>query len=353
MSAVSNDFPPLTTENVESFIKNMMNALVLSTKTSNSIPSGSDFEYFSNFGEFRLGMGELSSTVADHIQQICQAVQHSSDDVSAPPEDLSDAALYDLVVDMIDSLLESADSMMEKSLGGGDNLSSSVRDTLISDQGRIFSETKDMPKPQLKFLEDIDNSRRRPFRPHVPDKPHAVVPLDMNEQPVERDSEEDLSVIGPSTYFPHPYTREIQGVPSRAQYQSQIADAGFVGPELPSAGQPFELVETLEALERMAEELDGVKEVGVDLEHHHHRTYQGLTCLMQVIKVFILHAIIPCRFGVLAGLYYDDLVCDFEMIHSFLSLFSCHVVTRTTLLTFLPSANTCTSFCLSSQIQMW
>jgi hypothetical protein len=282
MSKSNNDTPALTTENVEGFIRKMMTALVKSTKSSNSIPAGSDYEYFSNFGEFRLGMGDLSSNLAEQIQQICQVVQ-PSDDSSTLPIDLADAALYDLVVDMIDILLESADSKMDQMAGGGERLASSIRDTLKTDQDRIFVEKcKDMVKPQLKFLEEIDNSRRRPFRPRLRTKSHSIVPLDISEQPVERDPDEDLSAVGPSTYFPHPYSREILGVCSRSQYQSQIADAAFVGPELPSAGQPFELVQSLDALQRMAEELDGVKEVAVDLEHHHFRSFLGLTCLMQV-----------------------------------------------------------------------
>lgn len=285
MSKPDNTGDVLTTENVESFIRDMMTALVHSTKSSNSIPAGTDYEYYSNFGEFRLGMGDLSSNLAGQIQQICQVVQRSSDDTSTPPMDLADAALYDLVVDMIDVLLESADLKMAQITGGGNQLTSSVRDTLRADQDRIFADKcKNMVKPQQKFLEEIDNSRDLPFRPRLRTKPHSIVPLDISDQPVERDQagDEDLSAVGPGTFYPHPYTREIQGVCSRSQYPSQIADAGFVSPELPSAAQPFELVQTLDALQRMAEELDGVKEVAVDLEHHHWRTFQGLTCLMQV-----------------------------------------------------------------------
>jgi exosome complex exonuclease RRP6 len=285
MSTSSDETPVLTTENVEGFIRDMMTALVHSTKSSNSIPAGSDYEYYSNFGEFRLGMGDLSSHLSSQIQQLCQVVQRSSEDSSAPPIDLADAALYDLVVDMIDVLLESADSKMNQMSGGGDNdkLASSIRDTLKTDQDRIFADnSKDMVKPQLKFLEDIDNSRRRPFRPRLRMKCHSIVPLDISEQRRERDPDDDLTAVGPSTFFPHPYSREILNVCNRSQYQSQVADAGFVSPELPSAGQPFELVQSLAGLQRMAEELDGVKEVGVDLEHHHWRSFLGLTCLMQV-----------------------------------------------------------------------
>lgn len=283
-SRIGEETNVLTTENVEDFIKSMMTSLVLSTKSSHSIPAGGDYEYFSNFEQFRQGTGALSSELMDQIQQICQLVQKSTKgDFTALPVDLSDAALYDLVVDMIDMLLESADHKIDRMTGKEDELGAFVRATAKLDQDKLFSEQcKDMVKPQEKFLEEIDNFRRRPFRPRLFDKPHSIVPLDISEQPVERDPDDDVSAVGPTTFFPHPYTREIRGLCSRSQYQSQIAEAGFVSPELPSAGQPFELVESLEALQRMAEELDGVKEIAVDLEHHHVRSFLGLTCLLQV-----------------------------------------------------------------------
>jgi hypothetical protein len=282
----------LTTENVESFIRSMMTALVHSTKTSHSVPSGSDYEYFANFEEFRQGMGGLSSELVEQIQQICQVVGSGSGsgsgiaDTVAPPPDLADAALYDQVVDMIDVLLESADQKMDQMAGGGSKVTSSIRNSLSVDQENIFSSenSKVLEKPQLKFYDEINNMRRQPFRPRLSDKVHSVAPLDVSALAVERDQDDDLTVVGPNTYYPHPYTREILAVCSRSQYQSQIAEAAFVSPELPSAGQPFELVQSLEALQRMADELDGVKEVAVDLEHHHVRTYLGLTCLMQVRK---------------------------------------------------------------------
>ena len=273
----------LTTENVERFIKGLMTSLVQSTKSSNSIPNGSEYEYFSNFEEFRRGMGDLSVDLLEQIQKICHVVQRSSEEAVAPHVDLEDAALYDLVVDMIDILLESAESKMNQVSGETKELASSIKDSLKTDKDNIFAnKSKDIAKPQLQFFDDIDNSRRRPFYPRLKTKPHSIVPLDISEVPAQDDPDDDLSVVKPSTYFPHPYSQEILCVSKRSQYQNQIADAALVVPNMPSLGQPFELVESVEALERMTEELDGVKEVAVDLEHHHWRSFLGLTCLMQV-----------------------------------------------------------------------
>lgn len=45
---------------------------------------------------------------------------------------------------------------------------------------------------------------------------------------------------------------------------------------------PFTFVETEAALDAMVRHLVTAKEVAVDLEHHHYRSFQGFTCLMQL-----------------------------------------------------------------------
>jgi exosome complex exonuclease RRP6 len=41
-------------------------------------------------------------------------------------------------------------------------------------------------------------------------------------------------------------------------------------------------VDTEEQLQELVEKLDNVTEFAIDLEHHGLRSYQGITCLMQV-----------------------------------------------------------------------
>ncbi|DBB05628.1 TPA: hypothetical protein ACH3X1_012245 [Trebouxia sp. C0004] len=45
---------------------------------------------------------------------------------------------------------------------------------------------------------------------------------------------------------------------------------------------PLTLVETTQALQSMVQHLGTAKEVAVDLEHHHYRSFHGFTCLMQL-----------------------------------------------------------------------
>ena len=45
---------------------------------------------------------------------------------------------------------------------------------------------------------------------------------------------------------------------------------------------PLNFVDTEEQLKEMASKLNGATEIAVDLEHHSFRTFQGMTCLMQL-----------------------------------------------------------------------
>ena len=45
---------------------------------------------------------------------------------------------------------------------------------------------------------------------------------------------------------------------------------------------PLTFVGTAQTLQSMVQHLATAKEVAVDLEHHHYRSFQGFTCLMQL-----------------------------------------------------------------------
>ena len=46
--------------------------------------------------------------------------------------------------------------------------------------------------------------------------------------------------------------------------------------------QPLQYVDDEDDLRRAIDELALCKEIAIDLEHHSHRSFQGITCLMQV-----------------------------------------------------------------------
>jgi hypothetical protein len=54
----------------------------------------------------------------------------------------------------------------------------------------------------------------------------------------------------------------------------------------PSA-QLFAFIDTEDGLIKLIHEIDNDKELAIDLEHHSYRTFQGITCLMQVLYFYL------------------------------------------------------------------
>ncbi|KAK7286593.1 hypothetical protein RJT34_21700 [Clitoria ternatea] len=59
-------------------------------------------------------------------------------------------------------------------------------------------------------------------------------------------------------------------------------DVEGIVPVKPPKVESFKLVETVNDLEELAAKLHSVDEFAVDLEHNQYRSFQGLTCLMQI-----------------------------------------------------------------------
>jgi len=158
-----------------------------------------------------------------------------------------------------------------------------IRNTMNLDKEKIMSSNvrHDIPKPQLSFISDINNTRLVPFKPKITNKPNSIVPFVLKECPLEA-REEDY--IGPSYYFANPYETELKKLTYKPeQLESPRRVASTVSP--PNS-QPFHYIDTEYELYKLVDELQhpDVEEIAIDLEHHSHRSFQGFTCLMQVMN---------------------------------------------------------------------
>lgn len=263
----------LKTETTDEFIRQFMSNLFVTTKASNDIPVGLDFTYhIQTSKKFSAQVDQNAGAMESLIKNLIAFTSGNS----LLPDDLTDSSLYEHVVDMIDSLLETADLQLDEASGETDP-TKPIRLALTLDKDRILhSSASDIPKPQTLFQTEIDNSRERPFRPRLRTKPHGSTSLDMTEQRVEV---VDADAISPRVFYSHPYSHELR----KLRYPEwQIADPSSIQPWMPSPQQPFEYVDTEEALEKMIDELSEVREIAVDLEHHSFRSFQGIACLIQV-----------------------------------------------------------------------
>ena len=277
------------TDTNDEFIRQLMSSLVVATKTSNEIPSGDEYSYQSTFPQFVSLSEECADGAAKVIQHICNFIEPGNK-LTNLPDDLLDPSLYTHIVDVIDKLLEIADTKLDQLTGKGERFAKSVQLSMAVDKDRLLrANVMNIQKPQLLFLNEIDNSRNRPFYPRLTYKPHAIVPLDLTEQqtPVSNSSSSsvtDIVVNGPSTFYAHPYESELR----KLKYGNwQLSQPNFTIPQLTVPipdERPFAYVETKNELRTLVSEIisSDAKEIALDLENHSFRSFQGISCLLQV-----------------------------------------------------------------------
>ncbi|POS81858.1 hypothetical protein EPUL_005495, partial [Erysiphe pulchra] len=208
------------------------------------------------------------------------------------------------VVDVVDSLLERADTALDEFTGAVKRLSPREQVGRMDNRnarGYLLTGLKTpvanksskasrnsaalrpqvIEKPQLTFEDKPFNQETQPFRPLLKSKPHASVALETQPS-------------GSEKQFSHPYQLEIE----QYKYPSTV----YTHAE-PISYHPFEsttatFVDTEEGLEEMLQELKKAKEVAIDLEHHDQRSYIGIVCLMQIStrdRDWIVDTLVPWR----------------------------------------------------------
>jgi exosome complex exonuclease RRP6 len=191
------------------------------------------------------------------------------------------------IVDVVDSLLEKADTSLDeytgvvKRLAPGQEASAAAKPKLS-----FMNAPHTYPKPQLLFENVPKNSETGGFRPLMSSKPHAIVPL-----------EESLKTFIDSNgreQYPHPYQTEIESY----KYPPSMYIKSDPTPYTPFESTTATFVDTPEALAAMLAELKTAKEIAVDLEHHDNRSYIGIVSLMQIStrdKDWIVDTLKPWR----------------------------------------------------------
>ncbi|KAF2871013.1 exosome complex exonuclease-like protein Rrp6 [Massariosphaeria phaeospora] len=224
-------------------------------------------------------------------QRLLQNAAASSDAVGPPLPDVDAIdGNWKGVVDVIDSLLEKADTSLDEYTGvvrrvsnGGEQSSAAP----ASRRSNFAVTPKNTPKPQLSFEHVPKNNETGGFRPLMAAKPHAKVPMAQCLQTFKDSKGRDQ--------YPHPYQAEIEAY----EYPQSVYQKSE-----PQAYLPFDestratFVDTPEAVAMMLAELKTAKEIAIDLEHHDNRSYIGMVSLMQIStrnKDWIVDTLKPWR----------------------------------------------------------
>lgn len=124
-------------------------------------------------------------------------------------------------------------------------------------------------RPQINFKTPVDNSANTPFVPQLKYKPHSIKPLAILPEYDE---------IGNIESYLHPYEFELSNFTPN---QWQLTKGSATKPKELSE-TPLMYVDKEGDLNVMLKELEQAKEIAIDVEHHSYRTFQGITCLLQL-----------------------------------------------------------------------
>ncbi|KAF2466848.1 uncharacterized protein BDR25DRAFT_293359 [Lindgomyces ingoldianus] len=190
------------------------------------------------------------------------------------------------VVDVVDSLLEKADTSLDEYTGVVKRLSPSVDQSATAPKSHFKNAPRNFQKPQLSFEYVPQNNDTGGFKPLMTSKPHAKVPIE--------DCLKTFKDSNDREQYPHPYRTEIETY----EYPPSMYQTAEPIPYSPFESSIATFVDTPEALAMMLAELKTAREIAIDLEHHDNRSYIGIVSLMQVStrnKDWIVDTLKPWR----------------------------------------------------------
>lgn len=270
-------------ENFHDYVQEAFDAIKLGIKCANNLPTGSNFNYYSCFPSFLKVKDENTKLLTGVMQHLLGLAG-----VKGNISNLDIEEKFDLLLETNDMLLDRANALMDKECGitkntevellvsstkgHPDGINGSWNKQAYRSQATENTHSvsllagKNIQRPQLMFKDKIDNSSK-PWCPRIKDKPNSLKPLAIYLEEGEN-----------GEIFSHPYEYELDMfVPPNDQLKKSV----------PRKYKPLEetllvMIKDPSDIELLIEDLKRYKEIAVDLEHHSYRSFQGITCLMQI-----------------------------------------------------------------------
>ncbi|RVE50713.1 hypothetical protein evm_004623 [Chilo suppressalis] len=249
-----------------------------SIRASNQLPTGASHDFFRTLIDFNIVTRQLGENVIVQSNQIL-AIELPAVKLKCFDNENN----MDKIVDANDSLLDRVNVNID-AVNGVNRPSERFLDGMrpqvaswnhapviakIQMGETVFIGAKNIPRPQLSFKDTVDNSDSL-WVPRISDKPNNIKPL-------------ALSILyndeGEAVGYEHPYKVELDLYRPPNRFLDSSPEPSFPPP---LEDTPLTIVDTAPALDGLMEHLATVHELAVDLEHHSYRTYQGITCLIQI-----------------------------------------------------------------------
>ncbi|XP_075512925.1 protein RRP6-like 2 [Primulina tabacum] len=238
--------------------KGLTTSIAKLSGSSRGVPSQKDFHFYNNFQEFKNPVEEIDGKSKCMLRKIGESENLCGKPIAFPGDKFDDDAAYDWLENMNDQIFDKIDACLEEF--------KSLQNKTESRGLKGVLEVKVASKVKQKI----------PF--HVPTTPRPQdeykIVVDNSNQPFDHVS---LQISDDGSRFIHP----LEKLSVLDFIDTSDHNAEPVKPP-PIENTPFNFVQEVKELKQLAIKLRNVKEFAVDLEHNQFRSFQGLTCLMQV-----------------------------------------------------------------------
>lgn len=266
--------------------------------SSRNIPPGTDFHFFNNFPAFRQPITIIKNRSESLLREI-GASQSLWKRPSRFPADPDEA--YDWLVNIHDDIFERVDVSMDEfkrvrqehhsgKPGSVDDIESGFQ--LVYGSRRKCRERKLALGAKATAAEgDISGGVKVLSRDKKTSGGRSRVPFHIPSIPRPQDRY-NIFVDNSNVPFKHPglqktedgskYIHPLQGELDKIEFAYNQSELPEPLQPAPWESTPFKFVERVQDLKEVAMKLESASEIAVDLEHNQYRSFQGLTCLMQI-----------------------------------------------------------------------
>ncbi|CAH9102390.1 unnamed protein product [Cuscuta europaea] len=285
--------------------------------SSRGIPSEKDFHFYNNFPEFKSPVKKIDQKSKEILEKVGTLSELWGRAIPLP-EDSDDE--YDWLVNVNDDVLERLDTSLDEFQtarkaveGNGVKVESDDGFQLVL--GRKNKKAANASGSANRMADRREEKVADGVK--VATKPKPKVPFHV---PTIRRPQDEYKIIVNNANLPfeHVWLQKSEDG-SRFMHPLEtlsvmdfVECAGSIEPAEPPPLEktPFKYVEQLKDLKQLAAKLRGVDEFAVDLEHNQYRSFQGMTCLMQISTRSEDFVVDTLKLRVYVGLYLREVFKD-------------------------------------------
>ncbi|KAJ6810603.1 protein RRP6-like 2 [Iris pallida] len=286
---------------LQTLISSLSSSTARLSNRSRAVPSDKDFHFFNNFPEFKLPVKQIQSLSESSLQTLASSKNlfgggGGPENPPPLPADLDES--YDWLVSLNDDLIERFNVSMDEFKSTREKQEGKVTNLSILEEGgfQLVRGKNRGRKKESNGLGGDQGSAAAAAGVRIGMKEKAVgarskVPFHIPTIPRPQD-QFSIIVNNLNMPFEHVWLERSEDGSRVVHPLEKLSVANFVDRSikeseemvkpLPLESTPFKLVEVVKELKVLAAKLRDASEFAVDLEHNQYRSFQGLTCLMQI-----------------------------------------------------------------------